>query len=349
MKLHIIPYTRRYFMKKFLPYITIIIIMLILMVCIPLIIGTVAGSINDNSEDSTEEETLTKIATPKTVTVWISESETTKKVDFEDYVTRVVASEMPSSFGEEALKAQSVAARTYVMAKIIKYEDNKPESHPDAPVCDTTHCQVYKTEKDLIASHGDGWEEDGWVKIKKACEETKGELLYYQGELVMQPLFFSSSGGQTENSEDVFSGAYPYLVSVSSPYEENASHSNEEKVFTIVEVQSAMNSTYQDRKTGNLSKDNIEILSYTAGGRVSTIQMGQSTYKGTEVRSALGLSSSLFDITYRTENGVEKIVFTSSGYGHGVGLSQYGAAGMAEKGSNYRDILTHYYSGTEVY
>lgn len=288
-----------------------------------------------------------KIQTPDTIRVWLEEKEKVVTVDFEGYVSRVVASEMPDTFEEEALKAQSVAARTYAMAKIVKYEEKKPDAHPKAPVCNTTHCQVYKTEKKLIADHEEGWEDSGWKKIQKACKETRGEMLYYGGKLVMQPLFFSSSGGQTENSEDVFVSALPYLVSVASPHEEEATHRDEEVEMGMKDFGGKLKAAYPDRDIGTVSRDTIKILSRTAGGRVAEIQVGDGAdgvLKGTEVRMAAGLSSALFTISFRDGS----IVFTSSGSGHGVGMSQYGANGMAKEGHTYQEILQHYYSGTDV-
>ena len=294
------------------------------------------------------QELSGKISVPGTIEVWLAEKEKVVKVDFEEYVCRVVASEMPATFDEEALKAQSVAARTYAMAKILKYEEKKPENHPKTPVCSTTHCQVYKTEKKLIADHEEGWEKTGWEKIQKACHATEGQLLYHDGKLVMQPLFFSSSGGQTENSEDVFVSAYPYLVSVASPYEEEASHRDEEAVLEMNEFAKKIKDAYPQRELGKISRDTVKILSRTAGGRVERIQVGggkEGVMKGTEVRTALGLSSALFSISFRDDS---EIVFTSSGSGHGVGMSQYGADGMAKEGYNYVEILEHYYSGSKV-
>lgn len=320
----------------------VVILIAFLFVGVPLVIG-LAISAGEGTYHIDYEES--KIETPDKIKVWNVEKEKVEKIDFEEYVRNVVASEMPSSFEIEALKAQSVAARTYAMAKILKFEETEPEAHPKAPICNTTHCQVYKSERELIEAHGEDWEKDGYEKVKKACKETEGQMLYYQGQLVMQPLFFSSSGGQTENSEDVFSGEFPYLISVSSPYEEGATHSNEEKEFSFEDIEESLNSKYTDRNTGQLGSDNIKILSRTAGGRVDKIQVGQSTYRGTEVRNALGLSSALFSVGF----GSEGVVFTSSGSGHGVGMSQYGANGMAKEGSNYKEILTHYYTGTDVY
>ncbi len=287
-----------------------------------------------------------KVETPETIEVLRCESGKREKADFEDYVARVVASEMPANFEEEALKAQSVAARTFAMAKI----------ETKSPICDSTHCQVYKTEEELINCHPDGWENEGWKKVKKACRATEGELLYYDGKLVMQPLFFSSSGGQTENSEDVFVSAVPYLISVSSPYEEKATHRDEETVMTVKEFASKVRKAFPEKDFGTIKAGNIKILSRTAGGRVDKMKVGDATLKGTEVRSALGLSSALFTLSFKEGTGWRgstdantKIVFVSNGSGHGVGMSQYGADGMAREGADYRKILKHYYSGTEIY
>ena len=142
------------------------------------------------------------------------------------------------------------------------------------------------------------------------------------------------------------------MVSVSSPYEEGASHSNEEKTFTLREMEKVLTSTYAGREPGTLTSSNVKILSRTAGGRVEKMQVGNVVYKGTEMRNALGLSSALFNISFEDSEGLDsqtQIVFTSNGYGHGVGMSQYGANGMAKEGKNYKEILTHYYTGTKVY
>ena len=226
-----------------------VILILIILIGVPLALGLLFGG--DKGETLKAEEMKNKMDTPNTIKVWMEDAGEVREVDFEEYVACVVASEMPSDFEEEALKAQSVAARTYAMAKILKYDEKKPDS---------------------------------LKKVEKACQATEGEMLYYEGELVMQPLFFSSSGGKTENSEDVFSGSYPYLVSVSSPYEEGASHSDEKKTFTLTQMRSALEEKYQDRPCGSLSPDNIKILSRTSGGRVETMQAGQATFKGTEIR-----------------------------------------------------------------
>lgn len=322
--------------------IQVLIILILLFIGVPVVVGIMLGEEGGNY---IIDYSAQKIENPKNIKVWNEEKGKVEKVDFEEYICNVVASEMPSDFQVEALKAQAVAARTYAMAKIIKYNEVEEKEHPKAPLCNTTHCQMYKTKKELVEVHGSKWENVGYKKIKNACKETAGEMIYYEGQLVTQPLFFSSSGGQTENSEDVFTGEFPYLVSVSSPHEEGASHSNEERVFSFAEIEQRLNDSFTERNTGVLNEKKIKILSRTAGGRVDLMQIGQSTYKGTEIRAALGLSSALFTIEFKEQ----KVIFTTNGYGHGVGMSQYGANGMAKEGKDYVEILTHYYTGTKVY
>lgn len=322
--------------------------------------GAVRGKEGTEETELGRVSSLDKIEAPAKVALWLTEEEKTVTLDFETYVTRVVASEMPSNFETEALKAQAVAARTYAMSKIHTYESQGAASdvHPAAALCDTTHCQAYHTEKELIERHEEGWEKTGWKKIKKACKETAGELLYYDGKLVSQPLFFSSSGGQTENSEDVFLSAVPYLVSVTSPYEEEATHKNEETKISLKDFAEKMKETYPARDLGTINRSTIKILSRTAGGRVDQMQVGdgqEGVLLGTEVRQALGLPSSLFSIRFEEGEGWNgaapgnlNMIFTTSGSGHGVGMSQYGADGMAKEGASYVEILKHYYQGTEV-
>ncbi len=198
------------------------------------------------STDSPDKKLRSNDDTQEIVAVYLTNSMTVTHVPLETYVARVVANEMPSSFHLEALKAQTVAARTYAAAKM--QADNNPVQHPLAPLCDTTHCQVYSNNKNIPD------------KIKNAVNETEAELLYYDGELVTNALYHASSGGTTENSEDIFVSAVPYLKSVNSPYEKD-----------------------YDRN------------------------------------------------------------------GHGVGMSQQGANGMAKAGYDYKKILSHYYSGTVVH
>ena len=263
-----------------------------------------------------------------------------------DYVKGVVAGEMPSGFHIEALKAQAVAARTYSLARVIKAESGgNPDAHPDAPLCDTVHCQVYRSPSELKEIKGGEWMKDGWKRICKAVDETEGQLLYYKGSLVEQALFHSSSGGKTENSEDVFAAAVPYLVSVDSPYEDEATHSDEKNSFSIEEMAVSLKTAFPGISFGSVTSSNIKILGRSSGNRVDTMQIGDAVLSGRQVREALELPSANFTI----DISGDVITFTSNGSGHGVGMSQYGADGMAKEGYDYRDILQHYYSGTQIY
>ena len=322
---------------------------LVVFLLIPLSVVMLGGTLGSGSSGVSFAD---RVQVPEKIEVWIEEEGRAGKVDFEEYVACVVASEMPADFHEEALKAQAVAARTYAMAKVQKFGSDGPGQHPKAPVCNTTHCQVYKPESELLSIHVEEWGKKGWKTIQKAAESTSGQLLYYKGELVSQPLFFSSSGGQTENSEDVFVSAVPYLVSVSSPYEEEATHRDEETAFTLKEMKKKLQKAFPEEEFGTVNQSTVKVLSRTAGGRVDKMQIGDATLRGTQVRSALGLSSALFTISFREGKGINpqtEIVFTSSGSGHGVGMSQYGADGMGKEGYTYKEILKHYYSGVEIY
>lgn len=284
---------------------------------------------------------------PETISVYRHKTSTVEEIPFEDYIKGVVAGEMPSSFELEALKAQSVAARTYSFSKVIRSGDSGfPTAHPQAPICDDTHCQVYRDTEELQALKGQAWMEDGWKKISKAVDSTKGQLMYYKGELVEQPLFHSSSGGKTENSEDVFASSYPYLKSVSSPYEEGATHQDETKSFSTNDFVYLLNLKCSDRYLA-LPIEKISISAKSEGGRVEEIMINDTAYTGREVREALGLSSANFEVDHNKSDA--SVTFTTDGYGHGVGMSQYGANGMAKRGSDYKEILQHYYQGTAIY
>ena len=258
---------------------------------------------------------------PETVSVYITKDEEIRTIAFEEYIVCVVASEMPDSFDVEALKAQAVASRTYALGRVLS----------GTQLCDTVHCQVYR-DHDIPA------------KVRRAVEATEGQVLVYNGKLASQALYFSSSAGDTENAEDVFSNSYPYLVSVSSSYEPGATHKKEKVELTLKEFRAAMKESFPDEDFGTIRTSNIKVLNRTEGGRVDTLQIGDITMSGSDLRTALGLYSTRFEITTRGK----KITITTSGSGHGVGMSQYGANGLAKRGKNYRQILKHYYKGVRI-
>lgn len=310
-------------------------------VLLPLIL---VGLFHDREPDAPPVK-KDRISIPAVISVYRTDSGQTESIPFEDYVMGVVAGEMPATFEIEALKAQAVAARTYSLSKVIRSGSGGNPDHPSAPVCDDTHCQVYRSPEELREIKSAEWMTTGWPKIQEAVESTKGQLMYYQGTLVEQPLFHSSSGGMTENSEDVFVSALPYLRSVDSPYESGAPHQNEQIEISLSEFKSKVSQANPGKDIGTVDSNTLKVLERSTGGRVASIKVGNLTLKGREIRDLFGLRSANFTVSVKGGT----VLFTTEGYGHGVGMSQWGANGMAQAGYDYTDILTHYYTGVEVY
>lgn len=258
------------------------------------------------------------------------ETNTVEVVPFEDYVVGVLAGEMPVNFELEALKAQAVAARTYVMKKM---SDNKNE---DYDIVDTVQNQVYISDQELQYKWKDKYQER-INKIKRAVLETKGEYLSYNGK-VIEAFFFSTSVGKTENSEDVFKQALPYLRSVDSTWDEEVSPVfNDSKEYSMQEFYERLNLKYSD-------KIKVEILNTTSTGRIKNIKINNKKFTGSEVYKNLNLRSTFFEINQIGSN----VVINTKGYGHGVGMSQYGALAMAKKGYKYDQILKYYYQNIQI-
>ena len=263
------------------------------------------------------------------VRVYREDKNIIERVPIEQYVIGVLAGEVPISFDKEALKAQAVASRTYVMYHIQQSKDK------DYDVVDTVANQVFKSEEDLREKWGNKYTEN-MNKIKEVVIDTSGEYLTYEGK-VIEAFFFSTSVGYTENSEDVFSQALPYLRSVESKWDEISPVYTDSVDFTKLEFFSQLELSY----TESLK---IEVLEQTKTGRVKKIRINGKEFTGKEVCGKLKLRSTCF--TIREENGMVKI--DTKGFGHGVGMSQYGAQGMALEGYKYQDILKYYYQGVSI-
>ena len=242
-----------------------------------------------------------------------------------DYLIGVVSSEMPASFNLEALKAQSVLARTYALK--AKQTGKK--------LTDTVSTQNYIDIDQMKNKWGNSFN-TYYNKIKNAVENTNGEYLSYNGNYI-EALYHSTNNGKTESSLDVFGNYYPYLISVSSEYDKNAS--------SYLRTISIPLDTISNKLGLSLSNDSvISILSYTDGGNIKEININGNNFSGKKVRELLSLRSADFDISISDNNAN----ITTRGYGHGVGMSQYGANGMANAGYSYKDILSHYYPGTTL-
>ena len=273
------------------------------------------------------------------------------QLGLEEYIVGVVAAEMPVTFELEALKAQAIAARTYTIRRMKQFGAQPNEKHPQCDVCtEFAHCQAWISKEDRLQA----WKEDKnlsivdhvklWNKLIEAITATSGEIITYNNQPI-DPLFFSSCGGKTENSEEYFTATLPYLRSVSSEYEKHSPHMESKVKMTVNEFITKLKTKVPDIKIDekNIEKE-IKILKKTEGGKIASIQIGNKTLQGRETREALGLKSSDFTVEIKDK----EMTFTVIGYGHGVGLSQYGADGMAKEGSNYQEIIKHYYQGVEI-
>lgn len=248
---------------------------------------------------------------------------------FEDYIIGVVAAEMPANFEIEALKAQAVAARSYVLKKIEQNKNNEYD------ILSSTMNQVYIDNNQMKAKWSNNYDEY-LNKIKKAVIETKGQYLTYNGN-VIEAFFFSTSSGKTENSEEVFSKALPYLRSVDSNWDNISPAFNSTNIFTLKEFYFNLNIPYND-------KLNIDIIETTSTGRIKKIKINNKEFSGNEIRNALKLKSTFFKIKLDKD----KVIIETKGYGHGVGMSQYGAQAMAKNNYTYDQILKYYYQGVDI-
>lgn len=272
------------------------------------------------------------------------------KVPLEAYIRGVVAAEMPADFHLEALKAQALAARTYIIDRARRQDfsdmtEQYGEAADGAWVSDTVRHQVYCTDEQLRENWG-GKYRSYVSRVNRAVNETKGRVITYGGEPIYAA-FFSTSNGKTENSEDYWEDAYPYLRSVDSPWDKDApSFEAEPAVFALAEFTQTLEQ--QTKRpiavTAAGGDDWIQVIEKTEGGSIATLKIGDQTFTGREVREALGLRSA--DFTWEIDG--DRIAITARGYGHGVGMSQWGANLMAADGKTAEDIIEHYYRGVTV-
>ncbi len=252
--------------------------------------------------------------------------------NMDDYLLGVVLAEMPASFEPEALKAQAVVARTYARKAWVT-----GGKHGDGSVCTQSFCcQAYITETSYRERGGTEADID---KVRCAVLETSGCVLTYEDQLI-EATYFSCSGGSTEDAVAVWGTDFPYLRAVSSPGEEGAANCYQDtKTFSPASFAAALGVS--------LSGDPASwfgAVDYTCGGGVESMVIGGVRYSGTRLRGLLGLRSTAFTVSHSDVG----ITFTTRGYGHRVGMSQYGADAMAASGISFQEILAHYYQGTEL-
>lgn len=266
------------------------------------------------------------------------------KMDIETYIVGVVAAEMPASFELEALKAQAVAARTFALNRIAHPNQKVIAMHPKAQITTSPNtCQAWiddATQKERWGRTYELWRN----KIVQAVSDTAGEVLYYEGALIEPVYHASCGGGFTEAVEHVWGTAKPYLVCVACNHPADR-HSGETVVVSLQEFAKKLNLENSIMASAmNDNKEYITVTERTSSNRIKTLQVGDNTIRGGELRNALGLKSTLIDWEILND----QIIFTTNGYGHGAGMCQYGADYYATQGYDYRQILQHYYPGTSL-
>lgn len=292
---------------------------------------------------SPKEDTSAPDEALSTITAYSAETGSVSEVDFGEYLNGVVAAEMPASFEPEALKAQAVAARSYIIRRMQAYEqDGIPPEHNGAMTCDNpAHCKAHISEQKLRELWGERYDEY-MSKISQCVESTKGLVMTYDGEVV-NAVFHSTSSGNTENAKDVWGGDVAYLVSVKSEGDELSPKFDGEMVVSRDEFKDKIRKVYPEAKWED-EKELVESIARSDAGGIISLVTGGVKMKGTELRTLFSLKSANVEFSYDDES----VIMTTKGNGHGVGMSQYGANYLASTGMGYEDILKTYYTGVDV-
>ncbi len=299
---------------------------LVCIVAVPMVVSKVYSRSEALSGETAETETEEKYVPAVSYTVG--------GMDIEEYIVGVVAAEMPAAFPEEALKAQAVASRTYAVRAIDNAEE---ELNPD------DIGQAYITVDEMKENWGENFD-SCYAKICAAVDGTAGEVIEYEGEPILA-VFHSTSAGTTETAGNIWNYDLPYLESTESEGDTLAPGYESVKVISVTDIISLIKDKYPEFEADETALfDSIQINERSAAGYITAITVGNMDFTGKEIREALGLRSSNFTVV-ESEEG---IAFTTKGYGHGAGMSQYGAKYMAEQGSDYREILEHYYKDITI-
>ncbi|MEG1256490.1 stage II sporulation protein D [Clostridium sp.] len=300
-------------------------------------------TINTNNEVEKSGDNIPLKINIEEVEVYITKENKVISIPLEEYIKGVVCSEMPLNFNKEALKAQAIAARTYTIAHTKEFSRGCANGK-GADLCDTVHCQVYTQKDEKIKQFGSEGE-NKWNLVETIVNETQGMVLTYNNEIVKGAYYFSTSSGKTENVEDVFTTALPYLRSVESLGEEVAPRYESTETVDINRFAQIINENYKNANVSAVNLENqITINGYTDGGCIKDISIGDVTITGVKFRQLFGLNSANFSIEFLSN----QVVINCTGFGHGVGMSQWGANVMAGEGKTCEEILKHYYTGVEI-
>lgn len=299
------------------------------------------SNIEENSEETVKQQEQYNYQKYKTIKLLHQETGQVEELNIDEYLYGVVSSEMPANYEIEALKAQAVVARTYTIYQII----HNSGKHENADICDDFNCcQAWISKDERMAKWSAEEAESNWNKILEAVNSTSGKIITYNGEPI-NAFFHANSGGITESSLNIWGGIdYPYLKSVETAGEEGYTQYSSEVVYSKEELINKIKEKYPECEIDFSQENCIQIIEYTTSSRVKTIKFGNIEMAGTEARNILGLKSTNFTFIIEGDN----IKFSVTGYGHGVGMSQTGADALAKTGSNYEEIIKHFYTDVEI-
>lgn len=310
--------------------------------------GTVQTETVPTAETESGETTAKKEkeeSTADTIKVLDFTSGQVMELSMRDYVLGAVLAEMPATYCSEALKAQAVAARTYALRQREKQRLSPDPELMGADISnDSRKFQAYFTPEQAKDFYGSGYEAY-CQKAADAVDDTDRLALFYDDEPIVAA-FHSTSGGKTESAEVVWGNPAPYLVPVESPEDTESPTYLEEEVFTEKEFRKKLEKELPDANFSVPAGEWIEIRETSTSGTVTEMLAGGEKLSGTDFRSIFSLRSANFTVVYNADE--ENFYVTTKGCGHGVGLSQYGANAMGENGSDFREILLHYYTGAEI-
>lgn len=293
---------------------------------------------------SSEQSQLPTQAPQTVIKLYHHKTKQIEQLALEEYIKGVVAAEMPAEFQDEALKAQAVAARTYAISHMKAFGGNGL-AQTEADISDDIQVgQAWLSTAELEDKWGKAAYAVYWPKISRAVDATMGIVATFQGELI-RAVFHSTCGERTASAQEVWGFDYPYLQSVSCRWDSLSPRYHDTKHMALATAAETLGTDIDVRPVfGSSAGSRIEILEKTTSGRVQRVQIGQRTFSGQEVREKLNLRSTNFQMAI--EDG--QLVVTTIGYGHGVGLCQYGANGMAQEGRSYQDIIRYYYQGVTL-
>ncbi len=296
-----------------------------------------SGSDSESSSESTAQTSAGNVI----YKVYDVSSDKVLSLKASDYIKGVVGAEIPASYETEAIKAQAVAANTYALRIIA--QNNTDESLKGASLStDPNKYQAYKSKKQLKKIYGADFEKN-YKKISDAVDEVIDQVIVYNDEPIAA-VFHAVSAGMTENSEDVWGNSVSYLKSVKSEKDKTSPDYSSTVSFKASEVKSKLKNSYEILKLPLFKSNWFKITTRSNAGSVEKIKIGNIEAAGQDIRLIFSLHSSNFTVSYKND----VFTFETKGYGHGVGLSQYGANELAKQGKSYKEILTHYYTGVTI-